>query len=384
MPDNNYPAPSPIEARRGSRIPGYDIAKTIAMFLVVLLHSSFYVGFIPNTTFTRIAMTLTVTCVPLFFSVNGAILFNKPLDNHKHIHKIANLIALLLSWRAIHIILYWLLGSASLSLTQIVSILLGNTSVEGYLTGHFWFLEALIATYIIFPLLKMAFDASSKLPLALATVTLALLTFGIDGMRSVSEALFGGAGSKISMLLKPLSQLNIFGPFGYLLVYFIVGGIIGSKRKAFDKELSRTTISATICLGVFSAVITGLLHEAQYRACIAGPFATAYGYWLPSTLLTTFSILVFCVAIGNKRHPDIVDRIFQLFGSNTFGVYLLHMFGLLVLAKAQVAGNLIPQGMPPMSSFFLAVAIIILLQVLLTLLTEIFKKAPLIKKLFRF
>lgn len=226
--DKNQPGTAIANTK--TRVVGYDIAKVLAMFLVVLLHYSFYVGSIPDSRITRAAMTITVVCVPTFITVNGAILLNKPLNVKKHARKLLRVAMLLFIWRGIHIVAYRILGSPSIGVAQVVSILLGNTGVDGYLTGHFWFLEALIALYAILPIIKLAFDNEDKRPLAIAIGALALLTFGLDGIRSVAEAFFGSPGTKLSATLQPISNLNIFGPYGYLIVYFVVGGFLGSKR----------------------------------------------------------------------------------------------------------------------------------------------------------
>ncbi len=107
--DKNQPGTAIANTK--TRVVGYDIAKVLAMFLVVLLHYSFYVGSIPDSRITRAAMTITVVCVPTFITVNGAILLNKPLNVKKHARKLLRVAMLLFIWRGIHIVAYRILGS---------------------------------------------------------------------------------------------------------------------------------------------------------------------------------------------------------------------------------------------------------------------------------
>ncbi|MFQ9707226.1 MAG: acyltransferase family protein [Bifidobacterium dentium] len=70
------------------RIVGYDIAKTLAMFLVVMLHYSLYTRYYSSGIAGTLVTVMCVVCVPLFFAVNGALLLPRPLDEHRHYRKV--------------------------------------------------------------------------------------------------------------------------------------------------------------------------------------------------------------------------------------------------------------------------------------------------------
>lgn len=366
--DKNQPGTAIANTK--TRVVGYDIAKVLAMFLVVLLHYSFYyVGSIPDSRITRAAMTITVVCVPTFITVNGAILLNKPLNVKKHARKLLRVAMLLFIWRGIHIVAYRILGSPSIGVAQVVSILLGNTGVDGYLTGHFWFLEALIALYAILPIIKLAFDNEDKRPLAIAIGALALLTFGLDGIRSVAEAFFGSPGTKLSATLQPISNLNIFGPYGYLIVYFVVGGFLGSKRATDAVRKHSPTAFALVALANVSVGITVALHEAQYSGKLVGPFSTKNGYWLPMTLLETIALVILCLALGNAINSSKIKRFATFMGSNT-------------LARTHVVDYFIPQSLSPATRLIISALFVLSIQVLLSIVSDLLRKTPAVKWLF--
>ena len=347
--DKNQPGTAIANTK--TRVVGYDIAKVLAMFLVVLLHYSFYyVGSIPDSRITRAAMTITVVCVPTFITVNGAILLNKPLNVKKHARKLLRVAMLLFIWRGIHIVAYRILGSPSIGVAQVVSILLGNTGVDGYLTGHFWFLEA-------------------KRPLAIAIGALALLTFGLDGIRSVAEAFFGSPGTKLSATLQPISNLNIFGPYGYLIVYFVVGGFLGSKRATDAVRKHSPTAFALVALANVSVGITVALHEAQYSGKLVGPFSTKNGYWLPMTLLETIALVILCLALGNAINSSKIKRFATFMGSNT-------------LARTHVVDYFIPQSLSPATRLIISALFVLSIQVLLSIVSDLLRKTPAVKWLF--
>lgn len=86
---------SGYSSKSHNRILGFDIAKSLAMFLVILLHASFYTGIIRDSFFSRVMMSFTVICVPLFMAVNGAILLNKHFVFKRHLKKLVGIILLL-------------------------------------------------------------------------------------------------------------------------------------------------------------------------------------------------------------------------------------------------------------------------------------------------
>lgn len=78
----------------GKRIVGYDVAKSIAMFFVVLLHFAFYTRYYSGGLAGTAVTTLCVICVPLFFAVNGALLLPRTFDVKNIIRKHAPLLRL--------------------------------------------------------------------------------------------------------------------------------------------------------------------------------------------------------------------------------------------------------------------------------------------------
>lgn len=83
----------------GKRIVGYDVAKSIAMFFVVLLHFAFYTRYYSGGLAGTAVTTLCVICVPLFFAVNGALLLPRTFDVKKHYKKTCTVVAIVSIWK---------------------------------------------------------------------------------------------------------------------------------------------------------------------------------------------------------------------------------------------------------------------------------------------
>ena len=85
----------------GKRIVGYDVAKSIAMFFVVLLHFAFYTRYYSGGLAGTAVTTLCVICVPLFFAVNGALLLPRTFDVKKHYKKTCTVVAIVSIWNVL-------------------------------------------------------------------------------------------------------------------------------------------------------------------------------------------------------------------------------------------------------------------------------------------
>lgn len=84
------------------RMPSIDFDEALAMFFVVLYHSHYY-----TTNFVEYGASafpyyllngLLSTCVPMFFLVNGYLLFRKELNLRKHIIKTVRLTVVTIIW----------------------------------------------------------------------------------------------------------------------------------------------------------------------------------------------------------------------------------------------------------------------------------------------
>ena len=352
------------------------------MYLVVLLHSSFYTGLIPSTTLSRALMTLTVVCVPLFIAVNGALLMTRPLNINQHIIKTARIFVFTLIWRFIHVVVFYVLGANFPRASEFVFMLFGG-NVDGYLLGHFWFLNALIALYLVFPLVKAAWDSSNRFPVYFVVGSLIAFSFFLDGGVPAVLCVFDAlCGTHYQAILTPLDELNIFGGYGYLLVYFIGGGLVA---ETFLKHRGSKTALTSIAIAALLVALlsTGILQYFQHEALSVGT-TTKYGYQLPSTLVATLALLWLCLAWGDSLKENGVARgVFSWLDANTLSVYFLHMFALTGLACLERSGLLGFGEIGAHAQFFVGVLVVFATFVLLTAIGTVLKRVPVIKALFR-
>lgn len=233
----------------GKRIVGYDVAKSIAMFFVVLLHFAFYTRYYSGGLAGTAVTTLCVICVPLFFAVNGALLLPRTFDVKKHYKKTCTVVAIVSIWKLLIAAFFvYVDGSHSVGVKNLVVFLFGGGFGE-YPVGYFWFMNALIAVYLIYPLIKIAFDSNDKSAMGCLLAVIFCFSVGKDTVRVILQMLGSVSHHDFASVLDGVGQFYIFGDYGYVLMYFVIGGLIGaSVSRAGGHCLDRFRLQPTVAL----------------------------------------------------------------------------------------------------------------------------------------
>lgn len=371
------------KGRMRRRIVGYDVAKTLAMFFVVMLHYSFYTRYYSSGLAGTLVTTMCVVCVPLFFAVNGALLLPRPLDESRHYRKTLNIVVIVSVWKLLAAAFFVFVdGSHPITFKDLLIFLLGG-SFGDYPTGYFWFMNALIAVYLVLPLAKMAFDSERRIVLRALLAVLFGFTVGKDTLALLLQMLGTAFHHDLASVLSSIDEYYIFGSYGYVLLYFLVGGLIGKwlsgqREDAHEPSVSITN-SVVICGIVICYVVTVLIQ--QYQHAVNGTNLTVdKGYWLLPTFIAVVLILS---ALGKAQIRGFWARAFQVIGMNTFGVYMLHMAGLVLLSRFQGLGCF--QVLSSMNSILVTIVNVVLCVCVFAVCLGVsvaLRKVPYIRKLF--
>lgn len=354
-----------------NRLAHIDLLESIAIFFVILYHSTIYSFDITQDNsminyLLYFGRTILSTCVPLFFFANGYLLFNRPFDLRKHIKKIVRIILLVFIWAFLLMPTYLLIAGEPLNFSTIISNILGITIDWGM--NLFWYLGALICMYILFPALKALFDTSKK-AFVFFIIVCALLTFGLVMGEQVLNFLSILLNHNLNFLNSPL--LMMFNPFrgyyGYSFVYFCLGGLIYTyeKRILEIQKTKRNIISGFIILlscvflflcGIFGSM-TGTLWDVVWN-----------GYDTIFTLINVLAIYVLCLSYSNN------NKLIKMISCNTLGIYFIH--GLIIrLTKPSIESFEMLCNLP--SNIIYAVLILLICLLVCLLL----RKLPLLKHL---
>lgn len=367
------------------RIVGYDIMKSLSIYLVVLIHFGFYVPVTGDTLVNNFVLILTNVGVPLFFMVNGALLFPRSLDIKRHYIKTARIIALTLSWKVISAFIMgcivhrnpFHLGKAAF----VHYLLFGN--LEGFDLGHFWFMNVLIMLYLIFPILKICFDSEmGREALRCLLVIILCFTVGASAFDILAAAASHFLGITPFSITGDLSQINPFGTYGYTLLYFIGGGLLSREglgtliRDGANKAPSRLALSISFALGWLLLLLTWWFQ----RLSQSSPFTVVGGYWNIATVVMSFSLFGCCTSL--KCQSKNLCAIFKVIGDNTLGIYFTHMFALVSLYRL-IASSDFASVFDMKLPLPIDLGLVMLICLACLLVSIFFRKVPLLRALFK-
>ena len=361
MNDQRRAAPPEHAARHKvhkDRIAGLDLAKSLAIFLVIFIHYIFYTGFVGDTALNNLASTFSVVGVPLFFAVNGYLLMNSRFSADKHLHKILRMVFILLAWKIISLPILSALMRKRIDWKSVPQYLLGG-SYDVVPLGYFWFINALLAIYIVLPILKTVYnDPNGKRYLGYVTIVLGALIFAVTLGDNAKDILASYSGHQVPQVFASLSQYNILGDYGYALVYFIAGGYGHDIAAWLSRHLSSARVK-NICLSLVALLAWGLLFALQrFQARAKGiSFYVESGYQNVLTLILT--IALFQLFIQVRKVPSGLNIIVTVIGSHTLGIYYLHLMLILVIRDLILYSHLFYKA--PMLINLVLVAVIVLI-----------------------
>jgi surface polysaccharide O-acyltransferase-like enzyme len=124
-----------------------------------------------------------------------------------------------------------------------------------------------------------------------------------------------------------LNQLNIFGEYGYTLIYFVGGALFADIQRRQGESLMHRLGKAFYPLLIAVLVLSWFLLFAtqRYQAANFGVvFYVKGGYW---NLFALIIVMVVFYLLSNATIVNVrVRSMLSVIGSNTLGIYFLHMF----------------------------------------------------------
>lgn len=248
----------------GTRQYSIDLLECIAILSVLIYHSGLY----SSDIFTEpvylhyaryLFRTILSPCTSLFFFANGYLLFSKELDLKKHIYKIFHLIILWGVWGIGKVVILMPIKNEFLSPLEMIRAVWEMK--QGWINS-LWFLGALVCIYILFPLLKVAYDHSKKI-FVYFIAACAIFTFG-NVLLNEGATVFLTAVLHKNDVVQGYNFFNIFNPFrgtriGYTFVYFCVGGCFYQiKDRILDIEPFKRNITAILTMFVSCICLWGI------------------------------------------------------------------------------------------------------------------------------
>lgn len=315
---------SRLDAQMGIRMPKriqyLDIVKTIAIFLVVFCHFVLLGPTVPANLF----MVACWAGVPLFFMVNGTLLFTRPLHLERHVRKTAGVYLILAAWKLIYLLALSAVNGVEISefrAGKIIMYLFCFQELDGIINGHLWFIEALLAVYIVFPLFRICFDHEKGRGILLFFSGFCILMInGIEDVQLILSKLYTSGRLTVPFSIEGLRTLNPFGIYANMLAFFLFGALLHTGRTWGGSYRKQRVLGALMAvaglLGMWGvkfltsgqAVWDGILLEQGYRH-------------IPVVLL---AVGIFLVCRDLKIKNAILARAVAFTASRTLGIYYVH------------------------------------------------------------
>lgn len=254
------------------RVQYLDLLKAVSIFLVVFCHFVL----LPETVAANLWMCACWMAVPVFFMVNGALLFARPFQWERHLRKTAGVYGVFVIWKGIYLLL--IPPASGVTVTagawEICNYLFLFGELPGIINGHLWFIEALLAVYLVYPAFRLAWEAADAKIAAAASggrdsggegsgagrrdrpgrfgkegrrlllffAAAALLC--TDGLYSLE--IFGDmlrrAGLSFGLSFQSLTAFQPFGKYGNMLGFFLLGALLDGGGRARIKGEGEQTV----------------------------------------------------------------------------------------------------------------------------------------------
>jgi len=356
---------------------GYlDIVKCIAMLSVCLYHfpliaeTSYSSPLAAGTLISRYFRGLNAVCVPLFMMVNGALVLNAPFDFKKHALRTARLFIGVYVWYILTQVIGHLArdGAAYVAqrLPRIVYSALYLYEYDGVALTHLWFVQMLVAVYVLLPLLRAAMetkDAQLRRGFALFAGVMVCLCFLVHDFDHVKGVLPGLRYLDLSCF----ETMNpVRGIYGAMIVYFLLGGWL-HKRHHVLRSLP-VWMPVLMILGGSAALFIEWLTMTKKTETLYD--IVYYGYNCLPTLAMSTGVFILAMKAGMRQSAP-VERLTRLVGRNTLAIYYTHwILGLVLLEDVSLAG-----------SFPVNLAKAVLLVIAGALLGEAMRRVPVLRRL---
>lgn len=346
-----------------------DLLKCIAMYGVVFYHGA--IPWLPVLTDTPMSyvnhfiMAILSMSVPVFFFVNGFLMFGKNFDMKRHIKKTVHILCVAVIWGVLTTVFLMIIRGEYLGIRGLFQTL---WQLKANWISHLWFLGILVCIYLIFPLLNVVYESNRKIFIYFVAIG-SIMIFGnslLNEMATLCTVII-----QHPKMIENLNFFHIFNPFkdtySFAFIYFCLGGLAyGYKDKiAVWAENKGTKIAVySLIMNLCCLFAIGLM----YSNFTDRPWDTVWNG--QTTIFTLCSVMsVFVVAVRYKEKNAVIQKISQ----NTLGIYLIHVIVLRFMERILPVSLMTHLGV---SVLYIAVIMMLSLGI-----TEIIHRIPIVHRI---
>lgn len=325
-----------------ARIAEMDMLRGAAILAVIAIHVS--INFNVIEVLNGLVLTMTAVdvfshyAVPLFIFISGFVLPLKYFEGFSpgrfYVKRAFAVIPPYLAFSALYLAGKYVLSGPMSAYQVLFSILTASSSY------HLWFFAVIVELYLLYPLLIGAyrrFEAAGK-----ATMLL-ISTLAIQVGWNIACSLLITFGGLPGVLLERVFLSQIF---------FFILGIFASRN--FDRikaSIGRVRPSGLAAVAVLlTAAISAswlydFIYDNPYRVySLQTLVLNVVPRLIEPVLYVTAFVLCFKAAVLLTGNKGIITDAMSSLGKYSFGIYLIHIFFLTLLAKALGAVHIEPTG----------------------------------------
>ncbi|EKL2573501.1 acyltransferase family protein [Escherichia coli] len=283
----------PIDSGTKRELNEVHIARSLAIFLVVMLHASgaYFLTFSDSWNLITTYSSFTRQCIGLFFIITGYLYYAKEIDATSHIRKgFINLVVPFSIWW-----LFYFLYNGYFNNLHVNSIF-QPTEV------HLWFMYAYICIFMFLPIIS---NPLKKLPTHYILTIIAMIFYVQSFVPYAHRAFF-------SLHWLNLDFISENG------VYILVGALI---RRYKDKIATHSSI-IYLFLNILMCFMTAFATY-WWSHKMGKPEQLFFKNTAPFVFFSAITTFMFCVSVSNRVSPNLMCLLKKI-SNVSFGIYFIH------------------------------------------------------------
>lgn len=280
-----------------------DFIKICSCLGVVAAHTLRMDSGLVNT----IIVLATSMGIPLFFAVNGYLMFQKQAISYSYVSKkVVKILGVCLGWEIMYSLAYFIVYH---EVRNFIKSFIMDFFQQG-LFFHFWFMGALLILLLMLPFLHRYIKSTC---FSFILVACGIICVTIDALMLFKDERF--------ILVLP-QNLRVW----MWLFYYLLGGYIAKNTLRLKKIIARVSRPAFLFTVFVSLVIVVIWQLLLKNRCSSFSFESNYGS-IPF-IFSVFLIVSWGMSTSIQFPPVGIE-----ISKCVMGIYILHPFVLSVVAK---------------------------------------------------
>ncbi len=302
---------------------GYDLIRSIAIFLVVCIHSNVAILGVgqasPFWCTIAVLQPLILTAVPLFFMVSGALLLSDKREESISDHlkkRVGKQLVPFLVWSVVYVVAKAVISGSGLKLSSFTGL------IEEPAYYQFWFMYPLLGIYLLLPLIKPIVKNCDKKKIEYFLVLNFIFSYAVPVF------------SKYVLKAEVSPHIDLVLCEGYL-GYFVLGYYL----KEYHREVKLSKATALLLIGAVPTIAVAVRECYLVYQTGAGYMGHAYlTYMTPRFVLMCAGVFLL---LQNKKYKlkEKSANALAIVSTLSIGVYYIHMLVLTVIEKIGFAGE---------------------------------------------